>query len=74
MQDEKAVAANRFTKLWDDNAKAAYLYDGADFISYETPESISAKCDFIREKGLAGLMYWAYGNHTLFEAVDKYLD
>lgn len=62
LQDEKAVAANRFTKLWDDNAKAAYLYDGADFISYETPESISAKCDFIREKGLAGLMYWAYGN------------
>lgn len=74
LQDEKAVAANRFTKLWDDNAKAAYLYDGADFISYETPESISAKCDFIREKGLAGLMYWAYGNHTLFEAVDNYLD
>ena len=74
LQDDKAVEANRFTKLWDDNAKAAYLYDGADFISYETPESIQAKCDFIREKGLAGLMYWAYGNHTLFEAVDKYLD
>lgn len=74
LQDNKAVAANRFTKFWDENAKAAYLYDGADFISYETPESISAKCDFIREKNLAGLMYWAYGNHTLFEAVNEHLD
>ncbi len=74
LQDPQAVAQHRFTKFWDDQAKAAYLYDGADFISYETPESICEKCKFIREKNLAGLMYWAYGNHTLFEAVDTYLD
>ena len=45
-----------------------------NFISYEDPDSISYKCDFIREKGLAGLMYWAYGSHDLFEAVVANLD
>lgn len=73
LQDPVAVRAHNFTRLWDANAKAAYLYDGADFISYEVPESIAAKCEFIEEKGLAGLMYWSYGNHNLFEAVCKHL-
>ena len=68
------IGKDGYVRFWDDNAKAPYLYNGENFISYEDPDSISYKCDFIREKGLAGLMYWAYGSHDLFEAVVANLD
>lgn len=63
------IDKNGFHRYWDEVASAPYLYNGESFISYEDPESIKAKCDFVKEKGLMGIMYWAYGSHELFEAV-----
>lgn len=74
VQDPAAVKANGFTQYYDEKAKAPWLFDGKNFISYEDPASIKAKCDFVKEKGLAGMMYWAYGNHLLFEAMNENLD
>lgn len=71
--DDDVVAFNGFTRYRDEQAKAPYLFDGHDFISYEDEQSIADKCAFLKEKGLAGMMYWAYGNHKLFEAVIKNL-
>lgn len=65
--DPKQVELNGFTRYWDDKAKAAYLFNGKDFLSYEDTASLKVKCDYVKEMGLAGLMYWAYGNHILFE-------
>lgn len=56
------VDNNGFTRYWDDAAKAPYLYDGQTFISYEDAESIRAKSEYIKEKDLAGIMYWEYVN------------
>ena len=67
LQDANTALTRGFTRYWDPQAQAAWLWDGHDFISYEDPESLRAKCQFVKEKGLAGLMYWAYGDHTLFE-------
>lgn len=51
-----------FVRYWDDVAKAAYLYDGDLFITYEDEQSLGHKIDYIREKGLGGIMIWEYGH------------
>ena len=38
---------------FDESAKAPYIFDGSTFISYDDPESVAAKCEYIKEKGLA---------------------
>lgn len=51
-----------FTRYWDDAAKAPYLYnsDKHIFVSYEDPESLRAKCKYVREHKLGGVMFWEY--------------
>lgn len=56
------VNKNGFKRHWDDAAKAPYLYDGKTFISYDDADSIKAKAEYIKEKDLAGIMYWEYVN------------
>ena len=57
----------RFTEHWDDQAKVPWLSvkgaDGKDLfaLSYENPRSVAIKADYIKEKGLAGAMFWEYG-------------
>ncbi len=47
---------------WDEAAQAPYLLNTARrlFVSYEDPESLGLKCRFVREHGLAGIMFWEY--------------
>jgi chitinase len=49
-----------FTRYWNDKAKVPYLYnpDGGVFISYDDVESMKHKLDFVKQKGLGGVMYW----------------
>jgi chitinase len=51
-----------FTRYWDDAAKTPYLYNAEKhiFVSYEDPESLKAKCKYIRERKLGGVMFWEY--------------
>lgn len=50
--------------MWDETAQAPYLWNAetATFISYDDPQSLEAKCDYIKRNRLGGLMYWEY-NH-----------
>nr|MCH9640539.1 cellulose binding domain-containing protein [Actinomycetes bacterium] len=45
---------------WDDQAKASYIYGAADgtFISYESPEALQYRLDYIKDLGLGGIMFW----------------
>lgn len=55
------VKRNDATRMWDDVAKAPYLFkDGEMVCTYEDAESLSWKCKFIKEKGMRGAMYWEY--------------
>ena len=70
----KNINANGFTRYWDDTAKAPYLWNPEEktFISYEDEESIKIKIDYLKNRGLAGVMFWEYsGDHdkTLLDAV-----
>jgi len=51
-----------FTRHWDDVAKASYITDadGAFHYSFECARAIEHKCDFVKERGLLGAMYWSY--------------
>lgn len=59
--DEAYIGKNGFERYWDEDAQAPYLFDGQTFISYDDEQSIAAKCAYIAERGLGGLMFWEYG-------------
>ena len=57
------------TRYWDDKTKAPYIYDKQTriWITYDDPESITYKCEYVLEKGLAGVMFWDYGEDQTFQ-------
>ncbi|MCM3782419.1 glycoside hydrolase family 18 protein [Neobacillus mesonae] len=71
------IGHNEYTRYWDDEAKAPYLFNGNTFISYDDPESIKAKCEYVQGQDLAGVMFWEYRcdtTHKLLETMDEELD
>ena len=57
--------SGHYTEYWDEDAEAAYLWNGETFISFESPEAIRRKCEFVKEKGMLGVMYWEHSaDHT----------
>ncbi|PFH07873.1 chitinase [Collimonas sp. PA-H2] len=51
---------------WDVNAKVPYLTKDKYFLSYDNERSIKAKAEYIKEKGLAGVIIW----HTYGDLLD----
>lgn len=49
-----------FSYCWDDNAKAAYLYNGDCFITYEDKRALSHKVEYVRTHQMRGIMFWEY--------------
>ncbi len=73
---DKILTDSSFKRYWDNVAKAAYLYNGDVFITYEDEETLANKVDYIMEKGLGGIMIWEYGHdinaellHSLNDAI-----
>ena len=77
---EDKIASGSYTRHWDSQAKAPWLYGnafGGHFISYDDPASVMLKGSFVMERGLGGLMFWeASGDRreTLFDAVLESLE
>lgn len=59
---EYYIGKNGFVRYWDDASKVPYLYDGKTFITYEDAESLALQAAYVKEQGLAGMMYWEYVN------------
>ena len=64
------IIKNGFEQYWDADAQAAYLWNGKEFISYETPEAIRLKCAYVRDQKLLGIMYWEHGCDATGELLD----
>lgn len=69
---EKYIDKNGYTKYWDDECKAPYLFNGNTFISYDDPQSLKCKVEYIKDQELAGIFYWEHdadNTHTLLDAI-----
>ncbi|WP_307396674.1 glycoside hydrolase family 18 protein [Paenibacillus anaericanus] len=69
---ENYLNQDGFERYFDDTAKAAYLYNGDTFITYEDPEALKAKVKYIKDKKLAGVMVWEYSQDS-DDGIVKYL-
>jgi chitinase len=61
-----------FTYYFDDVAKAAWIFDGTTFISFDDPASLAFKCEYVIDEGLGGIMFWQLGgdyNGVLVSAI-----
>jgi chitinase len=67
-----------YKRYWDTVAEAPYLYNSTShvFVSYDDPESLKFKCDYIRKQKLGGVMFWDYESdstgallNTLFDCL-----
>ncbi|KAI8921823.1 glycoside hydrolase [Powellomyces hirtus] len=58
--DYKSLPRCGAVEYWDEQAQASYSYDAARRIlnSYDTPQSIRAKCRYVWEMGLKGIIVW----------------
>ncbi len=55
------LIGNGWTYNWDEDALCPYLTndDSDQIITYENPESIGYKCDYVIDQNIGGLMIWA---------------
>lgn len=66
-------------EYYDEECGVPYRYDALNkiFISFDNERSIKQKCDYINTLGLAGIMYWQYGQDVddmLSNAIAKYIN
>jgi len=72
----KTMLGKGFDRYWDPVASAPYLYntESGTFVSYEDPESLAAKCEYVVKQKLAGVMFWDYAGDpdgVLLDALNK---
>jgi len=63
---KEIIKLKDFKKQWDAQAKVPFLEnDEGEFVcSYESPESIEIKCEYLLNRGMLGAMYWEYAGDT----------
>lgn len=59
---DKYIDKNGFTRHWDADAKAPYLWNPTSrmFITYADAESFAPKVQYVKEHHLGGVMFWEY--------------
>lgn len=60
------IHSGSYKQGWDVNAQSAYLFSPLqkEFISWDNERSIALKCNYVKQRGLGGVMIW----HTQFDA------
>jgi chitinase len=65
----------KFQRFWNDTAKVPWLYDAdtGTMITYDDPESLAFKANYVKEQQLGGVMIWELASddhsHSLLNAV-----
>ncbi|MEI6285756.1 MAG: glycoside hydrolase family 18 protein [Bacillota bacterium] len=54
---------NGFKRIWDNEASAAYLWNGSEFITYDDTQSVADKARYVVSSNLRGLMLWEYSQN-----------
>ena len=73
---DKTINKNGFTRFWDDEAKAPWLWNPETrmFISYDDEESLRHKTHYIKARGLGGAMFWEYSSNHGEELLNALYD
>jgi len=68
----KFIGSQGFTRYWDDRAKAPYLWNSASrtFITYDDPQSITIKAQYVKAHHLGGMMFWELSEDRNDELLD----
>lgn len=71
---DQVADKNGFKRYWDDAAKAPYLWNGDTFITYDDPESLKHKVQYVKDMGLAGIMFWEWSEDKDNELLNTIYD
>ena len=68
----KLIDRQGFLRRWDERAKAHSLWNAESrtFITYEDPQSIRAKAQYVRDLRLGGMMFWELSQDRNDELLD----
>ncbi|MBQ0024599.1 MAG: glycoside hydrolase family 18 [Bacteroidales bacterium] len=59
---------------WDSQGSVPYVtYNGTYYCSYENPKSIAAKGEWIKTKGIKGMMFWEYDEDDAYGTLRRSL-
>ena len=58
VDDYKVLKTKGYPEYWDDTAHASWLYNGSTFWSFDSPQAVRNKMDYIATRGLMGVMFW----------------
>ncbi|OQY93682.1 MAG: chitinase [Sphingobacteriales bacterium UTBCD1] len=73
---DSLVNRKGYVRYWDEESSAPYLFNAEKkiFITYDDEESIKAKCQYILQHKLGGIMFWEYFSDRklyLLNTIDK---
>jgi chitinase len=75
IKNELLIPSSGYTRYWDDTAKSPYVFNGDKFISYDDPQSIEAKVNYVKDNNLRGIFFWEFTQDQtgdLINAIDQY--
>jgi len=60
--NRRIVGLAGYVEKWDEESQVPYWVDpeGNFVLTFETPKSIAVKCEWLKQKGMLGAMYWEY--------------
>ncbi len=69
---DKLIGRQGFVRYWDDRAKAPFLWNSASrtFITYDDPQSIGIKAQYVKAQHLGGMMFWELSEDRNDELLD----
>lgn len=61
---DSLVNKGEYYRYWDASARAPYLFNfyKGIFVTYDDEESVKAKCEYVKENKMAGVMFWEYSS------------
>lgn len=61
---DSLINKNEYFRYWDNAAQAPYVYNfyKSELITYDDEESVKAKCQYVKDNKLAGVMFWEYNS------------
>jgi chitinase len=73
---ENYINRNGFTRHWDSEAKAPWLWNSETqtFVTYDDEVSLHHKTHYIRARGLGGVMFWEYSQNLDGELLNALYD